>query len=332
MMIRRLVSRLFPGTAATARPGAQGNRGIENPLNDHPQLWWLTDVPLFLDERSVDRLHGAIVQPEYVLLQSQETGQRRNAETGSSETEGGAEASIPAFLKLGLKAKNTEAVSREVTQSRQLTKQFVYTAERRLQEVLVAYRERQPERVLFDQPDGSGLTSLEGKPVTWKEAEALLDQSGPRPLVFLDLAPEAAILPMAGETTLGSTVRLFEPLIARLGTAEAPIPPFPGDKDPDRAAMKDAHWNALIAAYDNRVALEVVEEGFGGGQRIEWIDYRIKLGSRPKPIHIHFSPRGQVPTGAFAYNFVRRGFKVGLRIVAQLRKGCDMRALALYER
>ena len=136
---------------------------------------------------------------------------------------------------------------------------------------------------------------------------------------------------MAGETVEGGTVRLFEPLIERLGTERAPIPPFPSDKHPDAAAMKEAHWNALISAYDNKVALEVVEEGFGG-QRIEWIDYRIKLGSRPKPIHIHFSPRGQVPTGAFAYNFVRRGFKVGLRIVAQLRKGCDMRALALYER
>lgn len=331
-MVRRLISRIFGGDPAAAQPAPQQNRGIENRLNDHPQLWWLTDVPLFLDERSVDRLHGAIVQPEYVLLQSQETGQRRSAETGSNETEGGAEASIPAFLKLGLKAKSTEAVSRETSQSRQVTKQFVYTAERRLQEVLVAYRERQPERVLFDQPDGSGLVSLEGKPVGWREAEDLLDQRGPRPLVFLDLAPLAPILPMAGETTGGSTVRLFESLIERLGTKEKPIPPFPSDKDANAAAMKDAHWNALIAAYENRVALEIVEEGFGGGQRIEWIDYRIKLGSRPKPIHIHFSPRGQVPTGAFAYNFVRRGFKVGLRIVAQLRKGCDMRALALYER
>lgn len=326
-MFRRLISRLLPARPAAAPPAAP-----QNSLNDHPQLWWLTDVPLFLDERSVDRLHGAIVQPEYVLLQSQETGQRRIAETGASEIDGGVEASIPAFLKLGLKTKNTEAVSRELSQSRQVTKQFVYTAERRLQEVLVAYRERQPERVLFDRPDGSGLVSLEGKPVGWSEAEALLDQRGPRPLVFLDLAPHAPILPMAGETVEGQTLRLFETLIERFGTREAPIPPFPSDKDPDAAAMKDAHWNALIAAYDNRVALEVVEEGFGGGHRIEWIDYRIKLGSRPKPIHIHFSPRGQVPTGAFAYNFVRRGFKVGLRIVAQLRKGCDMRALALYER
>ena len=179
-MVRRLISRLFGGERAGRAAGpATTSWASRIRSNDHPQLWWLTDVPLFLDEPSVDRLHGAIVQPEYVLLQSQETGQRRNAETGSSETEGGAEASIPAFLKLGLKAKNTETVSREVSQSRQVTKQFVYTAERRLQEVLVAYRERQPERVLFDRSDGSGLVSLEGKTGRLERSRSLARPKGP---------------------------------------------------------------------------------------------------------------------------------------------------------
>jgi hypothetical protein len=29
---------------------------------------------------------------------------------------------------------------------------------------------------------------------------------------------------------------------------------------------------------------------------------------------------------------VRRGYKVGLRMVGQLKKGCDINVLALYER
>jgi hypothetical protein len=189
-----------------------------------------------------------------------------------------------------------------------------------------------PERVLFADADGGEPYSLAGKTMSWPEAEALADLPGPRPLLFFDLPPRSAILPIAGETVEGRTVLLTEKLFEKLAEAGRAIPPFPDDDDPDALARTAAHWNALVRNYDNWAALEVIQEGFSSGHRIEWIDYRLKIPSREKPVHIHFSPRGQVPTGAFAYNFVRRGFKVGSRIVAQLKKGCDMNALALYER
>ena len=325
---RRTQSAPAPETAH----GWPDREALREELLRHPQLWWLTDVPMFLDERSVDRLHGAIVRPDYVLLQSQETAARSRSETASSELQSTVEGSIPTFLKLGASAKYSSGAASELSAAQQLTKQFIHTAEQRFQDVVLAYRKSMPERLLFAAAEGAKLTSHAGTPLTWEEAEALTDHPGPRPLLFFDLPPGSAILPMAGETVEGKTVLLYEWLIDRLTQAGYVIPPFPADDDPESARAKDAHWDALIAHYRNRVALEVIEHGFSSGHRIEWIDYRLKLPSRAKPVHVHFSPGGQVPTGAFAYNFVRRGFKVGLRVIAQLKRGCDMNALALYER
>jgi hypothetical protein len=287
---------------------------------------------LFIDERSVDRLHGAIVQPEYVLLQSQETAQRSRTQSEADEAQAGLEGSIPAFLKIGTQAKISSGTTTGLSAAQQLTKQFIYSSERRLQDILVAYRETMPERVLFAIAGGGEPTSLAGKTLSWPDADALTDLPGPRPLLFFDLPPRSAILPIAGETVEGKTTVLTENLIEKLARMGRVIPPFPSDDDPDAPARTKAHWAALVDNYDSWSALEVIQEGFSSGQRIEWIDYRLKLPSREKPVHIHFAPRGQVATGAFAYNFVRRGYKVGLRIVAQLKKGCDMNALALYER
>ncbi|MGZ8284874.1 MAG: hypothetical protein ACXW27_16290 [Allosphingosinicella sp.] len=331
-MIRRLFGRPPPASLPTAEAAGPSRTALREALSRHPQLWWLTDVPMFLDEPSVDRLHGAIVQPEYVLLQSQETAQRSRGTTEVDELQASLEGSIPAFLKIGTQAKISSGTTTGQSAAQQLTKQFIYSSEQRLQEIVVAYWEKRPERVLFAIAGEGELISLTGATLTWRDAEALTDLPGPRPLLFFELPSRSAILPMAGGTVEGRTILLAEKLIERLAKTGRVIPPFPNDDDPDAAARKDAHWAALVEQYHNWSALEVIEEGFGSGHRIEWIDYRLKLPSRDKPVHIHFAPRGQVATGAFAYNFVRRGYKVGLRIVAQLKKGCDMNALALYER
>lgn len=331
-MISHFFRRERPVASPARGPAAPDRKALHQELLRHPQLWWLTDVPMFLDERSVDRLHGAIVQPEFVLLQSQETAQRNRTESDGQEVASGLEASIPAFLKIGTQAKFSSGATTALSAAQQLTKQFIYSSEQRLQDIVVAYREKMPERVLFAVAGEGELLTLAGTTLSWRNAEALTDLPGPRPLLFFDLPPGSAILPIAGETVEGRTVLMADKLIEKLAAAGRAIPPFPDDDDPDAAARKDSHWAALVQYYDSWSALEVIQAGFSSGHRIEWIDYRLKLPSRDKPVHIHFSPRGQVPTGAFAYNFVRRGFKVGLRIVAQLKKGCDMNALALYER
>lgn len=76
----------------------------------------------------------------------------------------------------------------------------------------------------------------------------------------------------------------------------------------------------------------MVEEGFSQGDRIDWIDYRLKISTRDAPLHLHLSANGDFSTGTFAYNFVRRGHKLGLRLVGLLKAGGDINVLAIYER
>ena len=44
------------------------------------------------------------------------------------------------------------------------------------------------------------------------------------------------------------------------------------------------------------------------------------------------APRGDYATGIFAYNFINRGLKHGLRLVGTLKSEPDLNVLAIFER
>jgi hypothetical protein len=293
-------------------------------------LWWLTDVPMFFDERSVQRLYDAIVAPEYVLLQATEGAEKGKTDTVAVGSEVGGEFAVPTFFKVNLKAKLDGTYADSAKRTSQVTRQFVYNGQQRLQDVVVAYNQAFKDRVLFLDSEKDELVSLDGS-TDWTSAEALLEKAGPRPLVFLDLKPGAPILPMAGETCKGAVVLLYKELERRWWEGGSAMPKYPSDRTASGAARK-AYWDALVAAYDSRTALEVVEEGFKAGDRIDWIDYRLKLSASDIPLHLHLAANGEFPTGTFAYNLVRRGHKVGLRLVGLLKAGGDINVLAIYER
>ena len=300
-------------------------------------LWWLTDVPMFFDEGSVQKLYDAIVAPEFVFLQSKEGAEQGLSNSFDAGLEGGGEVTVPplpSFFKLSLKGKLDGSSASTAKRSAEVTKQFVYNGQQRLQDVVVAYNQAFGERVLYLDSQKDEVVSLAG-PTDWVSAEGLLEVAGPRPLVFLDLKPGAPILPMAGETSKGAVVLLYQELEKRWAAAGFSVPKYPSDRDiaaPEALKARKAYWDALIAAYDNRTALEVVEEGFKGGDRIDWIDYRLKLSTRDVPLHLHLAADGAFATGTFAYNLVRRGHKVGLRLVGLLKAGGDINVLAIYER
>jgi hypothetical protein len=323
-MISRLVD-AFRGSPAPAPPTAA-------PAAEIPELWWLTDVPSFIDEQSIDRLYNAVVKPEYLLLQASETVGEKHGAGETAEGGGGGEVSIPAFWKLSASAKIGANRSEEHAVSTQVTKQFVYSAEGRLQEIVTACRDRYRGRLLFENPDGTSLRSLDGAPCSWKQAEALLDTPGSRPLIFLDFAPGECILPVVGETVDGHTILLLDNIVAGLREKGCDIPDFPYDPTPAGSALRLVYWKLLMEHYDNRAALTAIQKGFGDGERIEWIDLRIKTRTRERPLLCHFSSGGKFPNGMFALSLVRRGHKEGFRLVAQLKKGCDLNILAFYER
>jgi len=92
----------------------------------------------------------------------------------------------------------------------------------------------------------------------------------------------------------------------------------------------------LAEAFSSHVAMEVVEfsgmaKEEGKSERLAWIDFRMPVGSS-QTMHLHCVPDGRFHTGVFGYNFVRRGFRQGVRIVGTLKAELDVNVLALFDR
>jgi hypothetical protein len=286
-----------------------------------------------MDDRLLDRLYNAIIRPEYILLESSETTERGQRKTGKAGVEVTSETSIiPAFWKVAGTMNAAYEGEEELTRGAQVTKQFVHSSERRLQEIVAHYGDKHPDRLFIDQPGETPLRDLSGKDVSWDEAIQLLEVPGPRPLLFIELAPLVPIMPMAGGTEAGTTVLLSAQMIKEMAAKGDVVPPWPADDDCDAPKKKTEHWAAFMRKYDNWIATRVVDHGFGNEHRLEWIDFRIQVNTRDKPIHIHFAAAGKHHVGEFAYNVVRRGYKEGLRLVGRLKRGCDVNVIALYER
>jgi hypothetical protein len=64
--------------------------------------------------------------------------------------------------------------------------------------------------------------------------------------------------------------------------------------------------------------LTVVEDVICAGGRPRWIAYRVIFGTG-ETLHLDVTPRGDYDTGTFAYYFIRRGERHGLRIVGSLK-------------
>jgi hypothetical protein len=174
---------------------------------------------------------------------------------------------------------------------------------------------------------------LTGESLKWEQVAADLDKPGIRPLIFFDLDKGARFIPMFAELSTGERVELHKQFIASVGR-DSKIPEFPKRDSPNYKEEKRKYWEALWNAFDSNIAMETVEKATDNGGRIDWIDFRVVAfnADGPVPIHLHLSPRGQFPTGTFAYQFVRRGENHGVRLLGTLKKGEDVNVLAIYER
>ena len=70
-----------------------------------------------------------------------------------------------------------------------------------------------------------------------------------------------------------------------------------------------------------------MEDVIGSGGRPRWIAYRAIFGSG-ETLHLDVSARGDYDTGTFAYYFIRRGERHGLRIVGSLKSQPALNVLA----
>jgi hypothetical protein len=76
----------------------------------------------------------------------------------------------------------------------------------------------------------------------------------------------------------------------------------------------------------------VIEEASQRHKRIRWIDFQVPIGDEGETLHLHVVPGGRADAGVFGYNFVRRAFKHGVRLVGTLKSGPDVNVMAIYEK
>ncbi|MGY3228916.1 hypothetical protein ACVWWJ_000400 [Luteibacter sp. HA06] len=293
-------------------------------------LWFLIDIPLFIDAVGVGQLFDAMVRPEWRAIGRQRTeGKTDGADlTGKASVSGGAD--IPLFLKGEVKAALEGKLTNQTSESLAVNEESNRSPEMNLEKIVNYYVADFPERLLYVKGDLETLEDLDGKTYSWASVDDLLQEPGIRPLVVLDLPKGVKLMPMFAETVEGEDIALYKMLTEALGIKRT-IPP-PGDRTkPDYAEKQALHWDAYARAFDSEIAMEVVESARA---RLHWIDYRVCAEGvyGVSPIHINILARGEYANGTFAYKFVRRANQVGIRIIGTLKRDKDVNVLGIYER
>lgn len=301
------------------------------------RLWWLADAPLFIDESLIKGFYDAVVRPEFEL-QGKTIGQIN--ETTNKLLVGGAVQAglgLPSFLsflegKANLKAKMEGSRQRRRQSSEKTNWKAVKAPGRHLEELVAVYVSSQQlqERLLFMECPLVDIKTLTGAAVTF---DALRDanNSFPRSLVFLEVKPDAVIIPTMCEFARGGFEALHQQLIEKLWSSNETKPKYPLENDAMASPEKLAYWRAIAERYDSGTAMQVLESAAGESRKLEWVDFRLNLTPEGETLHLHVCPRGQYSAGTFGYNFIRRGNTKGVRIVGSLKRGPDLNVLAIFE-
>lgn len=334
-------------------------------------LLWLADAPLFIDNDQVERFYDAVVRPEaksgQVTLQITEEKASRISAKVAGEASGKASAKgklspgmlldflsnafpfVKAEVELGaeLQAKaggegGYERNKRRV-EGETLTLHHIETPQRQLEHLALHYLVNHTQRICFVTD-----TRSEG----WRSAELISDV--PRTLAFIDLPgqeqalreglPVTRLIPTAAEFGNGEVLSLFAELTAENGERPPKYPDVDADKyrratPAERQAMVQAlpsqrkeYWAWFEANFNANRAMQVVEKASALRGGLRWIDFRVPLTLEGDTLHLHVAPSQNYPTGTFAYNFIKRGHKHGLRLVGTLKSEPDMNVLAVYEK
>jgi hypothetical protein len=102
-------------------------------------------------------------------------------------------------------------------------------------------------------------------------------------------------------------------------------------KDLLRASHRK-YWQEFGEIFGATRAMRIIEEAGNNHGRLRWIDYRAQLTEEGDTLHLHITPSGDYDTGVFAYNFIKRAYKHGIRIVGVLKKEPDLDVLAIYNK
>ena len=304
------------------------------------RFWFLADAPLYIDDGLVGGLFDAIFRPEFEASSRTISSTNMRQSEDSLELAIAADASVPTIFKVSATGKGGAKQVQSRTKGESIVEVAVASPARRLENVVNLYAYSYPDRALWAESDLTAVSDLRSaeQKFTWETVEALLDRPGLRPLIVLDLMEKTKLLPMFAELSDGSPKNLYEQFLDQLPPEKAAtVPLYPKDGSDRYQERQQQYWSAFQDVFESSIAMRTVEATGKGDTpgRIDWIDYRL-AGHLPTgrviPIHLHLTPRGRYPAGTFAYQFIRRAHKFGVRVVGTLKKGYDINVLAIYER
>jgi len=300
----------------------------QSSVGDITKLGWLADAPLFIDAPQVLAFYDAVVRPE--TEQKKITLSLKSLESQKTTVEGEltGEVSIAKWIttifpfldaSVGGKAGASTETARGKEEGREVELQPINSPQRQLVQLALHYIVNLPTRIrIVSDPLNS----------TWSDAR--FAQGLPRALVFLDFPSNSVFIPMAAELGTGRVALIHEAYL----DAASQKNPRPDSRHLTSEARDIAwreYWDQFVKHFDAQTALITIEKQAEGG-RIRWIDYRTPFAEKGKTFHLHVVGHGDYDTGVFAYNFVKRGFDHGIRLVGTLKVGNDVNVLAIFEK
>lgn len=303
-------------------------------------LFWLEDAPLFSDSLLIERFYDAIASPENreksIGLELTENtvaslrGKLNLEASVTTEKLASFLAPLFAFIKPTLKAAGEGEGSSQSTEGFKHTilLEPISTPQRQLKQLALYYLVNYSNRIFFvDNPSATD----------WRSQKVISEV--PRAVVFLSLPgaaeaaekdlPQTKLIPTAAEFENGAIVQLYR----ELQFTDGAMPEYPEKgPEPDLIVKRREYWAWFDENYSATKAMVAIEEGASKNGRIRWIDYRLPISKEGDTLHLHVSPAGQYDSGILAYNFVKRGFKHGIRLVGTLKSEPDVNVLAVYDR
>ena len=305
-------------------------------------LLWLHDSPLFIDDAHIERFYDAVVRPlskqgvvtmQVTEANADELKSKFNMEASvTTEKLGGLLLPVLAIFKPEFKAGSEVEGSTTKTRTDGSSFQFIPidNPQRQLEQLTIHY--------LFNHPNCLFLPKTLDNP-DWRDRASILNV--PRALAFLDLPSyeesltqnrsPTRIIPTAAEFSNGKIVQIYRDLNF---AANESLPEYPDSRESPNA-LKEArreYWSWFDNHYSAPKAMIAVEKAATDNGRINLIDFRLPISSAGDTLHLHICPAGNFDTGTFAYNFIKRGHKHGLRLVGTLKSEPDMNVLAIYEK
>jgi hypothetical protein len=286
----------------------------QSPAGDITKLGWLADAPLFIDAPQVLAFYDAVVRPEAEQKKITLSLKSLESQKTTTEAELTGEVSIAKWIttifpfldaKVGGKVDASTERVRDKEEGREVELQPINSPQRQLVQLALHYIVNLPRRIR--------IISNPSDP-TWCDPK--FGESLPRALVFLDFPPSSVFFPMAAELASGNVVPIYKAYLDTVKKKKA----LPDEQE---------YWDPNN--FDAQIAMETVEEQTKGSH-IRWIDYRTPFSEKSKTFHLHIVAHGDFDTGVFAYNFVKRGFGHGIRLVGTLKAGNDINVLAIFEK